>query len=488
MDNLNIIEDIIARGNELESLEDAYGRCLQMPFTATVSGSRRLLYTQQSEQGIMCINSEVPLLQTGHEIRFGDYASSLIKADQNYKVLGKVPKFSFNPDHHYYLIVQGDNGLIDVIERISYKHITESYGYLYDNKGLDCIDIGDSIPSNYTVRKSLAYDEYNNRKDGINLLTTYMACEYTKEDGIIISESAREKLYSPLIRRVQIQINDNDIPLNIYGDMNIYKSFPDICENIKDKLLCALRREKKEEMLYTQAYDRLSQLLISDERFPVSGRVIDIDIHCNNPEILSKSPHFAQLGFYYNEQKKFVNNFLEVMNPIMEAGYQCSYELQKMYHNHKKMFNNTQFIKDRKFSNTILEIYVLDESAVEVGDKISNRYGGKGVISQILPDHMMPQLDTGDYVEVIFNSSTCINRENIGQLYETSINHMSSRIREYCVTKCLHNEEVIQLLLSYIHSIVPEQALYLSDILSKASEDEQNQILDSLLNDAGGII
>ena len=36
--------------------------------------------------------------------------------------------------------------------------------------------------------------------------------------------------------KIKVNINDNDIPLNLYGDFERYKSFPDLGEEIKDGL------------------------------------------------------------------------------------------------------------------------------------------------------------------------------------------------------------------------------------------------------------
>lgn len=488
MSNLNIIEDIKKRGEEIPSMEHMYGKGLTMPLVSSNSGSRRIMYATQQEHMLMLMDPEPALLQTGYENEFGKHSSSFTVADQDYKVIAKIPKFSFNPSHHYYLIIQGTNGEYSVIERVSYKHITESYGFLYNNKTLDRYKVGDTISQGKVVHKSLAFDENNNRQDGTNLITTYMALEHTKEDGIVISKSAAKKLASPLIKKVTIIINDNDIPLNIYGEGDYYKSFPDIGEHIKDGILCALRREKKEEMLFSQSYNRLGQIMISDEKYTLKGKVIDINVLCNNPEALSKSYYFNQLKFYNDEQMKFLNSLIEVVKPIIESGASCSYELQKLYYNSLKIAEGGQYIKDRPFSNTILEVIVLDESEVEVGDKISNRYGGKGVISLIKEDEDMPRLSNGDHVEVIFNSSTCVNRENAGQLFETSLNHISSKLVDYFNCNVLHTDEALDMIVEYLKLVVPEQGRYLEYYLSTLDADDQEIIYDSLVNDKGLMI
>lgn len=71
---------------------------------------------------------------------------------------------------------------------------------------------------------------------GRNLRVAYIADARTTEDAIEISKSASLALSRPEIKQVNILINDNDIPLNLYGDDNEYKILPDIGEEIKKEL------------------------------------------------------------------------------------------------------------------------------------------------------------------------------------------------------------------------------------------------------------
>ena len=55
---------------------------------------------------------------------------------------------------------------------------------------------------------------------------------------------------------------------------------------------------------------------------------------------------------------------------------------------------------------------------VEAGDKLSTRHGAKGVVSQILPDSEMPQTSDGTPVELIFDITSLISRQNFGMVHE----------------------------------------------------------------------
>lgn len=53
-----------------------------------------------------------------------------------------------------------------------------------------------------------------------------------------------------------------------------------------------------------------------------------------------------------------------------------------------------------------------------VGDKLSNRHQGKGLVSRIIPAAQMPALPDGKRIEVILNPLGVLRRLNIGQLWE----------------------------------------------------------------------
>lgn len=58
---------------------------------------------------------------------------------------------------------------------------------------------------------------------------------------------------------------------------------------------------------------------------------------------------------------------------------------------------------------------------LEVGDKLTNRHGAKGVVAVILPQDEMPRLPDGRRVEMILNPLGVIRRLNLSQLFETHL-------------------------------------------------------------------
>lgn len=466
-----------------DALEHMIGKGLMMPFNNINAGARKIMSGTHRDQVFPLISGEKSIVETGYEIRFGDLSSSVVKTDSDYRVVAKISKFSFAPNHHYYIIFEDmRNKRIDYLERISYCPITESYGYLYNNTFVDSLQVGSMVPNNVVIQKSLAYDNYDNRTDGLNLNVAYMALDKNMEDSVILSDVAASKMTSPLIKPVSIMINENDIPLNIYGTDEQYKCIPDIGEDIKDNILIALRKEKKEEALYSQSIERLKQIMMSDEKFTLTGKVIDIDIRCNNPGNL-EGYYNGQFKMYYNELQRMSSEIVTTITPYAAEGYSMPYELEKLFALSKRIMNKDQFIYSRLFSNIILDVVVLEERHLVPGDKVSNRYGGKGVVSHIIPQKLMPQTEDGVYVDEILNSSTMYNRENPGQLFESSLTYIGCQILNKIRKEGPDINTAFDMILKYISFISTPLYEDTKRLLYGMNDEEKAFYLDSMLQE-----
>lgn len=480
--------------------ERMLGRSLMQPFCNTNSGSRKLMHSTHLEQCLPLIEPEVPIIQTGYENQFGRYSSSYHEAEDDLIVLAKIQKFSEYNNHHYFLIVQNSKTKeLDYIEKINYEFITETYGYLYDNSTLDRLEpISDMnnisnrnvIRSGQVYKKSNAFDEFNNRQNGINVNVAYMSTTKNTEDSMLISESTAKRLASPLIKPVIINVNENDILLNMYGDDYDHKSFPDIGEISKNNILTAVRREKREEALYTHSYARLNEILMSDEKFITSGQVVDIDIYCNNPETINSSVYHRQIKKYNDNKLRYMNEILLAVKNIQSMNNNelpVSYNLKKLLEEANMVLGGGQYINDRPFTGTILKITVMEKDEVKVGDKGAFRFGDKGVVSYIVPDELMPRIaHNGKPVDVILNSCTCVGRLNPGQMFESSITFIGNRIIDYILLNVLTPDEAMDLVREYMQLVGCKMDEFIEEMLDPNNPEEfKAEYLKSIVDDSG---
>ena len=490
----NFMEDLEQNINRIDHKEEILGKGLCQPFVDCNSGSRKLMFSIHIEQSLPLINPEIPVVMTGYEQGFSDRSSSIVKADADYEVVAKISKFKDNPQHHYYLILRNImNNHLKVIERKEYTYSTETYGYAYDNTVLDNLEVSFEVPKNEMLRRSTAYDESMNPANVVNLLSTYVATDVTMEDSIWISESAQKKLSSRLYKKITVNINDNDILLNLMGDVENYKSFPMIGEEIQGGILCAVRRENGPDSLFTQQVDMLRTILMSDDKYtPGDGTVIDIDIHCNNPEMLKQKYSNSQVLYYYNDYIRFIREFVDTVTKLMNQYGITTKELDpklgKMYYVFDQELNGAQFRSQKVYNGTIIEFIVKEINVPSIGDKLANRYGGKGVIAKILPDDQMPYLTlTNEHVEVLINSSTCVNRENIGQWHELSLTHVGKCITDMIKLGYFDTDEAFQEIIKFLSFCSPKEAEDMAESLNALTSEDKDVFLQSIL-DFGNIV
>lgn len=75
-----------------------------------------------------------------------------------------------------------------------------------------------------------------------------------------------------------------------------------------------------------------------------------------------------------------------------------------------------------------IEFSLLMRRKAYVGDKLTNRYGNKGVIAKIVPDSEMIQTEDGLVADVCFSRESLPARKNISQIYELYLGQISNKI------------------------------------------------------------
>ena len=413
--------------------EYALGKGLLQPFNNCNSGGRKIMQGTQTDQTMQLEKSEVPIVMTGYENRFAEASSTYVVADRPWLVTAIIPKYntkrSIKSSNFTMVMLDTAGKLVDIQHRVDYRYISESYGYSMDTEYMDSLNVGDVIKTGTPIIKSKSFDHANNKCSGLNLRTIYMALAKTTEDPVIISQSTAERLKAPLFDSLELQINDNDILLNLFGDNNTYKTFPDIGEPTKDGMLCAIRREHKDnEAFYAQDVNRLREAFLTDDKRMRSGIVVDIDVHCNNLEKLESSIYNSQVYKYYQMKLEYCEGIVRSISELIDKGYHLTYAAEELYWKSKMTLDGVNSIHDKVFSNIKLDIVTMNIIPVSIGDKITDRYGGKGVISDIWPDDRMPRIAKvfngfTEYVhaDAIFNNSTIVNRQNPGQSFETEV-------------------------------------------------------------------
>lgn len=88
-----------------------------------------------------------------------------------------------------------------------------------------------------------------------------------------------------------------------------------------------------------------------------------------------------------------------------------------------------------------INIWIVVEHPMVVGDKISGRYGNKGIITKIIPDNDAPHNKDGKRIDLIMSPAGVPGRINPGQLLETAAGKWSEKTGKKYIVKNFSGED-----------------------------------------------
>jgi DNA-directed RNA polymerase beta subunit len=424
-----------ARNGEAET-HDFLGEVLLVPNADKNDTQRIQMFTNHINQAVVLTHGEIPKVFTRFENQVGKVSSSYIQMKEDCNVI----KIIARNNRRYSVIVQyKESKKVDVIQLTTATNLTEDYGYINNIPELEDWETITEINKGTLLSNSTAYDDCMNLKYGVNLKTVYYAnAGMTFEDSIVISETAAKKLSHATVSKFQIPVNSNDLLLNLYGDKEHYRGLPQIGEEIRGGILCGRRRMVNMTMASQLNDDALCKMTSTDAVYYGHGVVDDIFVYCNrNVEDLN-DPVYEQLRDIIYRQEAYDEELVKTLAPYREQGLLTA-DASFAYTRAKDSIETEdspkkKWLSENSFDNMVIEVTVVEEKPAMVGSKITNRYGGKGVISvisktgkseeatvRIVPDAEMPETESGERAEVCLNPLGVLNRINPGCLYELEI-------------------------------------------------------------------
>jgi DNA-directed RNA polymerase beta subunit len=341
-----------------------------VPFLENTDGARVIMLSNQAKQMLPLKNPQPPVVQSGYEsILTGVLSDNFIKrAPCNGKVVG----------------VTGDaikikcSGGKDHVVDISPVHLRSGSGKDTLSVFKTLVNPPQSVREGEVIADGACMSQ-GSISLGRPLLTALMPYKgYNFEDGAVISESVanQDKLTSLHGIIEEVLISENDRLLYIAKiEEDIQKGQPLLRKTIGDiEDLIGFDDDETTDLLSGQ-YIKKSP----------GGRIVDIEVFSNVGD--DKFPELKSL-------------------------------IQRTNKKHEKPSNDKFTIKGETIKGIFIRFKLEQELRVDLGDKLCNRYGNKGIISLVEKDELMPRLPNGERLEVLFNPIGLIARMNIGQLYE----------------------------------------------------------------------
>ena len=424
------------------------------PFVAHTSSPRSVMFSGHLSQALVVSGSTERKIQTGMEREYGKYTFSIkipgnpdtpggveiIKMIQLYPQKIGVDVIKFNPQTLviYEDVTTKEIGMISVPRYCSYH---QYFGFEYSPKeAMENMRVGSFLPYGTILMDSPSVTEDGGYKYGVECNVAFMSHPSVSEDGIMVSRDILKKFKFKTFETRTVDWGGKRFPLNLYGDKDKYKPFPDIGDTIRpDGLLMCLRTYDKELSVVEQSInDTLEPDYIFDKLMyagGAGGTVIDIRVHHDikdnedneyaNMDAQADKYNFARYSFY----QELVSEYYRLKR-LRGESLRLTPELHRMVVEGLAVIDKDPQRISKLYRKSPLDDYRVEfviEYEIEptTGFKLTDGHGGKGVVCHIEEPENMPIDSDGNRADVVMDSLATVSRMNIGRLYEQYINSAS---------------------------------------------------------------
>lgn len=429
------------------------------------SASRAVMFGSHFSQRLVISGATEKRIQTGVEQDLSKYTFSVkMPVDGRIiKVIDRYPRrldIDSIPENPEVLVIYEDEkthelGCINIPRHASYH---QYFGFKYDIKGeATRLFPGNFVPKDTIFADSPSVSENGGYKYGIELNMAFMSHPAVSEDGILISEDVLDRLKFKVYETRVVEFGSGSFPLNLYGNADTYKPFPEIGEYIRsDGILMMLRQYDYDLMpVEISVLDVMEPDYIFDKAVYVrgpEGKVVDIKVYRDNNDV-SQTPsgimdnvekYSRALQSYYREildtirqiraerKKKFGTDKVatkpELHRLLVEGMAILSEQNGKSTQRLSKVFRKAPLDDYR------IEFTIEYELTPTSGFKMTASHGDKGVICHIEKPENMPVDADGVRADVVMDAGSTISRMNLGRLYEqyfgSAAMKVSRKVRE----------------------------------------------------------
>jgi DNA-directed RNA polymerase subunit beta len=107
-------------------------------------------------------------------------------------------------------------------------------------------------------------------------------------------------------------------------------------------------------------------------------------------------------------------------------------------------------------------VTVRTQEPMKIGDKLSNRFGGKGVVSEIIPTNRMVRDESGKPIDVLFTSAGIVSRINPAQVVEAALGKVAEKTGKPIILPQFHSDDNVQFAKKLLkeHGVKDKETVY----------------------------
>lgn len=344
-----------------------------IPFLEHDDANRALMGSNMQAQAVPLIRAESPIVMTGVEDRVVRDSLTSVYTEQS-----GVVEFV---DGSRVVIRGDDKGAYEYNLR---RFVRSNQGTALDQRPR--VSVGDVLPRGSLLADGPAAD-MGRLALGQNVLLAIMPFDgYNYEDAIVLSENLlRKDFYTSIhVERYEIEARDTKL-----GPERITRDIPNLSE-------ASLRDLDEDGVVRVGAEVKAGDILVGRTSF--KGET-------------EPSPEERLLRSIFGEKARDVKD-TSLRVPPGEGGIVVRT---------LRLRRNDHGVELKPGVREVVRVYVAQKRKLQVGDKLANRHGNKGVVAKILPPEDMPHLPDGTPVDIVLNPLGVPSRMNLGQILETHL-------------------------------------------------------------------
>ena len=352
---------------EISDMEDSFSFLTNMvPMKSAVKAQRSLMAARMLTQALPLVNAEAPLVQAGIPGEEGSFEGRYGNKMGAISAAHGGVVTQVTPDELTVKYNNGDTETIEMYNNYPYNRKT----YIHQDA---VVKQGEAFSKGQLLAKSNFVDDTGTTALGLNTRVAYVPFRGLNfEDALVVSESYAKRLLSQHMYKSAVDFSEEKVRTSKAGFTAMFpgKFSRDILEKMDD-----------------------------------DGVV--------KPGAIVKNGD--PLALVIRERERTANQ--------VSRGRASKFSDQT----HKWSHHAPGIVTDVAKTKSGILVTVKSTTAAKVGDKLSGRYGDKGVISEIIPDDEMPVFADGQSAELLVNPLSVISRTNPAQMVEAALGKIAAK-------------------------------------------------------------
>lgn len=343
-----------------------------IPFVNSNEANRSLMGANMQRQAVPLLKSESPIVGTGMEAKVAHDCgyTQLAKED------GEIVYVSADE-----VRIKNSKGEVDIYNLTKFDKTNDET--CFNQK--PCVVKGEKVKKGDVIIDGYSTDN-GELALGKNVLVGYMNWEgYNYEDAILINERlVKEDVYTSICLKTE-ELKCRTTKL---GDEQITRDIPNLGEE-------ALKNLDENGIIRIGAEVRAGDILV--------GKVTPK----GETEL---SPEERLLRAIFGEKAR------EVRDTSLRVQHGKGGVVVDV-----QVFSRKNKDELEPGVNELVKVFIAQKRKLSVGDKMSGRYGNKGVVSIVMPEADMPFMANGRPLDIILNPLGVPSRMNLGQVLEVHL-------------------------------------------------------------------